>query len=108
MVMIKSVLRPEKVHPVMEALLEAGFPAVTKVNVAGRGKQKGLKIGEMVYDELPKEMLINVVEDQDREMVLKIIMKNAKSDGEGAFGDGKIFVQPVETAYTIRTGEAGL
>ena len=108
MVMIKSVLRPEKVRDVMDALLEAGFPAVTKVNVAGRGRQKGLKIGEMVYDELPKEMLINVVEDEDKDMVLKIIMKKARSAGEGSFGDGKIFVQPVVAAYTVRTGEAGL
>ncbi len=108
MVMIKSVLRPEKVHEVMDALLEAGFSSVTKVNVAGRGKQKGLKIGETIYDELPKEMLINVVEDDDKDMVLKIIMSKAKSAGDGQFGDGKIFVQPVETAYTVRTGEEGL
>lgn len=108
MVMIKSILRPEKVHEVMDALLEAGFPAVTKLNVAGRGRQKGLKIGEVVYDELPKEMLINVVVDEDKDMVLKIIMEKARSGEEGRFGDGKIFVQNVEAAYTIRTGEASL
>ena len=108
MVMIKSVLRPEKVHEVMDALLEAGFSAVTKVSVAGRGRQKGLKIGEVVYDELPKEMLINVVEDEDKDMVIKIIMDKAKSGEEGKFGDGKIFVQSVEAAYTVRTGEAVL
>jgi nitrogen regulatory protein PII 1 len=26
----------------------------------------------------------------------------------GSIGDGKIFVSPIEEAYTIRTGEAGL
>ncbi|MDC7244956.1 MAG: P-II family nitrogen regulator, partial [Sphaerochaetaceae bacterium] len=74
MVMIKSVVRPEKVDLVMDALLEAGFPAVTKVSVVGRGQQKGIKVGEVVYDELPKEMLVNVVPKADKDMVLKIIM----------------------------------
>jgi len=26
----------------------------------------------------------------------------------GFIGDGKIFISPVEAAYTVRTGEAGL
>lgn len=108
MLMIKSVLRPEKTQGVMDALLEAGFTAVTKVSVAGRGKQKGLKIGDVVYDELPKEMLINVIKDEDKDMVLKIILAKAKSGEEGSHGDGKIFIQPVEEVYTVRTGEAGL
>ncbi len=54
MVLIRSVVRPEKSQDVMDALLEAGYPAVTKVSVAGRGQQKGLKLGNVVYDELPK------------------------------------------------------
>jgi nitrogen regulatory protein PII 1 len=108
MIMIKSVLRPEKTQDVMDALLEAGFPAVTKVSVAGRGKQKGIKIGDVVYDELPKELLITVIKDEDKDMVLKLILAKAKTGDEGSFGDGKIFVLPVEEVYTVRTGEAGL
>ncbi len=108
MIMIKSVVRPERAQAVMDALLDAGFPAITKLSVAGRGKQKGIKIGDVVYDELPKEMLINVIKDEDKDMVLKIIMAKAKTGDEGAFGDGKIFILPVEEAYTVRTAEAGL
>jgi nitrogen regulatory protein PII 1 len=104
MVLIRSVVRPEKAQEVMDALLEAGFPAVTKVSVAGRGQQKGLKLGNVVYDELPKELLITVVPDTEKDIVLKTIMTAAKSGDEGAFGDGKIFVSKVEEAYTIRTG----
>ncbi len=108
MIMVKSVVRPEKVQDVMDALLEAGFPAVTKVSVVGRGQQKGIKVGEVVYDELPKEMLINVIKKSDKDLVLKIIMKAAKTGDEGSFGDGKIFISPVEEVYTVRTGVAGL
>jgi len=88
----------------MDALLEAGFPAVTKVSVAGRGQQKGLKLGNVVYDELPKELLITVVPDKEKDIVLKTIMTAAKTGEEGAYGDGKIFVSKVEETYTIRTG----
>ncbi|MBN2628042.1 MAG: P-II family nitrogen regulator [Spirochaetales bacterium] len=108
MIMVKSVVRPEKVQDVMDALLEAGYPAVTKVSVVGRGQQKGIKVGEVVYDELPKEMLINVIKKTDKDLVLKIIMKAAKTGEEGSYGDGKIFISPVEEAYTVRTGDAGL
>ena len=50
MIMIKSIVRPEKVDNVMAALMEAGFPAVTRITVVGRGKQRGIKIGEITYD----------------------------------------------------------
>lgn len=103
-IMIKSIIRPEKVNQVMAALMEAGFPAVTRMSVAGRGKQRGIKIGEITYDEIPKEMLLSVVDEKDREFVLKTIMTTAKTGDKGAFGDGKIFVSPVEEAYTISSG----
>ncbi|MDC7232457.1 MAG: P-II family nitrogen regulator [Spirochaetales bacterium] len=105
MVLIRSVVRPEKSQDVMDALLDAGYPAVTKVSVAGRGQQKGLKLGNVVYDELPKELLITVVPEDDKDIVLKTIMGSAKTGEEGSFGDGKIFVSQVEETYTIRTGE---
>jgi len=105
MVLIRSVVRPEKSQDVMDALLDAGYPAVTKVSVAGRGQQKGLKLGNVVYDELPKELLITVVPEDDKDIVLKTIMSSAKTGDEGSFGDGKIFVSQVEETYTIRTGE---
>lgn len=103
-IMIRSIVRPEKTNPIMAALMEAGFPAVTRMTVAGRGKQRGIKIGEITYDEIPKEMLITVIDEKDKEFVLKTIMKTAKSGDQGAFGDGKIFVSPVEEIYTISSG----
>lgn len=104
MLMIRSIVRPEKVDCVLAALMEAGFPAVTKVSVVGRGKQRGIKIGEITYDEIPKELLITVVPDQDKDFVIKTVIKAARSEGKGAFGDGKIFVSPVEEVYTISSG----
>ncbi len=108
MVLIRAIIRPEKVAVVLAELLSAGFPAVTKMDVYGRGKQKGVKVGEIHYDEIPKEMLMIVVEDKDKDDVVKIIMRYARTGENGNFGDGRIFVSPVEEAYTISTRKKGL
>jgi nitrogen regulatory protein PII 1 len=104
MIMIRSIVRPEKVDSVMAALMEAGFPGVTKMSVVGRGKQRGIKIGEVTYDEIPKELLLTIVKDQDKEFVVRTIIKAARTGEKGAFGDGKIFIVPVLESYTISSG----
>jgi nitrogen regulatory protein PII 1 len=103
MVMIRAIVRPERADEVMAALMADGFPAVTRMNVSGRGKQRGIKIGEVTYDEIPKELLLMVVKDGDKEFVVSKIMETART-GKGSFGDGKIFVSPVDDVYTISSG----
>ncbi len=102
--MIRAIVRPERSAIVMKSLFESGFVAITKVPVVGRGKQRGLKVGDITYDELPKELLITVVKDEDKDFVVKTILEAAKTGNKGAFGDGKIFVSPVDEAYTISRG----
>lgn len=104
MLMIRAIVRPEKTDEILAALMDAGFPAVTKFSVAGRGKQRGIKIGDITYDEIPKMMLMSVVGDEDKDFVIQTIMDTARSAGKGAFGDGKIFVSEVEEVYTISSG----
>ena len=108
MLLIRAIIRPEKVGLVISELLSAGFPAVTKMDVFGRGKQKGIKVGEVFYDEIPKEMLLIVAKDEDKDDIVRSIMKYARTGEDGHFGDGRIFVSPVEEAYTISTKKAGL
>ncbi|KPU45690.1 nitrogen regulatory protein P-II [Oxobacter pfennigii] len=108
MLMIKAIIRPEKVDHVLSELSDAGFPAVTKMDVVGRGKQRGMKVGDIHYDEIPKEMIMLVVKTEEKDDVLSIIMRNAKTGEKGAFGDGKIFVSEVLEAYTISSGSKGL
>jgi nitrogen regulatory protein PII 1 len=104
MLMIRSIVRPEKSDNVLAALMEAGFPGITKMSVVGRGKQRGIKIGEVTYDEIHKEMILAVVKDQDKDFVIKTVIKAARTGDKGAYGDGKIFVIPVEESYTISSG----
>ncbi len=107
MLLIRAIIRPEKTGIVMSELVAAGFPAVTKMDVYGRGKQKGITVGEVHYDEIPKEMLLVVCNDEDKDDIIKVILRNAKTNG-GTFGDGRIFISPVVEAYTISTGKKGL
>lgn len=108
MLLVRAIVRPEKVGAVMSELMAAGFPAVTKLDVFGRGKQRGIMIGEVQYDEIPKEMLMLVIKDEDKDDVVKVVMRTARTGEKGNFGDGRIFISPVDDAYTISTGKQGL
>lgn len=108
MVLVRSIIRPEMVGKVLKALTEAGFPAVTQMDVYGRGKQKGLQIGSVFYDELPKDMLLMVVEDEKKDELIEIIMDTARTGENGNAGDGRIFISPVTETYTISTKSKGL
>lgn len=108
MKMVKAIMRPEKCDDVLSKLCEAGYRAVTKYSVLGRGQQRGLKVENVYYDEIPKELLMLVVNDEDVEKVNDIIVKNARTSAEGSFGDGKIFVLPVDETITISSGKSEL
>lgn len=107
MLLVRAIIRPEKTGVVMSELIAAGFPALTKMDVYGRGKQKGITVGEVHYDEIPKEMLMIVCNDEDKDDIIRVIMRYART-GNGTFGDGRIFISPVEEAYTVSTGKKGL
>lgn len=104
MQLIRAIIRSEKSGTVIKALFEAGYVAVTKVPVVGRGKQRGIKVGDITYDEIPKDLLMIVVKDDDKDFSVRTIMEAARTGENGAFGDGKIFISNVEEAYTISRG----
>ena len=108
MKMIKAYVRPEKVSDILFNLSKNGFYSATRESVLGRGKQQGLKVGDIHYDEIPKDIISVVVEDGNEDTVCSIIIETARSGKNGAYGDGKIFVLPVDTAYTISSAEEKL
>jgi len=89
MKMIRAIVRPDKTEVVAEALAQAGMPSLTKMHVFGRGRTKGIRIGDVVYDEFPKTLLLLVIEDEKLDEAISIILESAKT---GTMGDGKIFV----------------
>ncbi len=103
MKMIMAVVRPEKVYEVTTALSDAGFNASTKWQVGGRGRQKGIQVGDVCYEEITKNAIFVVVDDDAKDEVVDIIMQSAITGDSGNSGDGKVFVLPVEESYTIST-----
>jgi len=105
MKMIKAIIRPEKEFDVTQRLEAIQLPAMTKWDVLGRGKQRGIQVGGSVYSELSKLCLMLVVKKEQVEQAIQAIMESAQT---GNPGDGRIFVSDVQDVYTIRTGQAGL
>ena len=101
MKLIRAIIRPEREEPVVDALERAGIISLTKMDVLGRGQQRGIQVGATLYDELPKVQLLIVVEEAQVEAAVTAIEESART---GQYGDGKIFISPVDAAYTIRTG----
>ena len=105
MKMIRAIVRPDKTEEVAEALAQAEMPSLTKMHVFGRGRTKGIRIGDVVYDEFPKTLLLLVIADEKVEEAISIILEKART---GTMGDGKVFVTEVEEAYTVSSGAKGL
>jgi nitrogen regulatory protein PII 1 len=103
MKMIRAIVRPEKEQDAVKALETAGFGALTKWDVLGRGRQKGIQVGAAIYGELAKICLMLVVKDEDVTKATEAITRAAKT---GHPGDGRIFVTDVKGSLTVRTGKA--
>ena len=105
---IECVIRPMKLDEVREALEEIGIIGMTVIDVRGYGRQRGrtekYRGNTYVVNLLPKVKLEIVIPDDREDEVIEIVSEAAKT---GEIGDGKIFVETVEQAVRIRTGERG-
>jgi nitrogen regulatory protein PII len=106
--MITAIIKPFKLDDVRDAVAELGVQGMTVTEVRGFGRQKGhtelYRGAEYVVDFLPKLKLEVAVSDERVDAVVEAIADSAAS---GRIGDGKIFVQSLEQAVRIRTGEEG-
>lgn len=101
MKLITAVVRPEKIVNVISALEEEGYYAFSKWAISGRGREKGIKVGDIHYQEMSKNMFYIAVQDNEKDEVVDIIIHSAKSGEYGNAGDGKIFVTDIRECYTI-------
>ena len=106
MKLIKSIIRPNKVDEVKDALTKLSISGMTVTEVRGHGKQKGhtaiYRGKEYNVSLLPKMEIEVVVTDDLVDEAIKAIIQAART---GEIGDGRVFVIPVELSYRIRTGE---
>ena len=109
MKLIKSIVRPNKVDEVKDALERLQISGMTVTEVRGHGKQKGhtaiYRGQEYNVSLLPKMEIEVVIPDSIVDDAVKAITQAART---GEIGDGRIFVLPVGESYKIRTGEREL
>ena len=103
---VVAIIKPFKLDDVRESLSEIGITGMTVTEVKGFGRQKGhtelYRGAEYVVDFLPKIKIEIVIPDEQVDACIEAITNAAHT---GKIGDGKIFVQPVETVVRIRTNE---
>jgi nitrogen regulatory protein P-II 1 len=106
MKMVQAIIRPERLDGVKRALEEKGFIAMSITEMHGRGEQKGIRLSHrgrpMEVDVLPKIKLEMVVGDEHVDSIITTIRGSART---GKFGDGKIFILPVDMMCKVRTDE---
>ncbi len=103
---IQAIIKPFKLDDAKQALADLDVVGMTVSEVNGFGRQKGhselYRGAEYVVDFLPKVQLEVVVPD---DLVEKVAMALSEAARTGSIGDGKVFIQSVEEAVRIRTGE---
>ncbi len=106
MKLIKSIVRPNKVDDIKDALARRNISGMTVTEVRGHGRQKGhssvYRGREYEVSLLPKMEIDVVVPDEVVDEVIQAIIGVART---GEIGDGRVFVIPVEQGHSIRTGE---
>jgi nitrogen regulatory protein PII len=109
MMLVKSIVRPDKVDAVKDALEAIGVAGMTVTEVRGHGKQKGhtaiYRGQEYQVSLLPKMEVEVVIADNRVDEIVRAVTSAART---GEIGDGRIFVLPVGQSYKIRTGERDL
>lgn len=105
---IVSIIQPNRLEAVREALSTLDLSGMTVTEAQGYGRQKGkseiYRGAEYEVHFLPKLKLEVAVADDLTAQVIEIISTTAQT---GKIGDGKIFVFDLLEAVRVRTGEKG-
>jgi len=104
---IEAIIRKTKFEDVKDALTEVGIDFFSFWEMRGVGQAREERVYRgVVYDTstIERLMLSIIVRDQNVDKTVACIMEAGRT---GEIGDGKIFVEPIEQAYRIRTGETG-
>ncbi len=103
---IVTVVRPEQLTAVKEALFRVGVTGMTLARASGHGGEREIvehyRGSSVVLEFRDKVRIEMAVSDAYVQPTIDAILASART---GAVGDGKIFVQPLERVIRIRSGE---
>lgn len=108
---VTAIVRSSKWKATAEALRDAGFVAMTRQRVYGRGRQKGLRYPSAGSGQagagipvLPKWMLTLMVEDFQVDAAVAALVSANRT---GEIGDGKIFISVLGNALRLSDRQEG-
>jgi nitrogen regulatory protein P-II 1 len=108
MTKIEAIIRPSSLEKVEALLSHPWIAGITVSEVKGVGRQRGhteiYRGAEYTVDLQPKLKLEIVVPEP---LVPRIVEDLGRLLRSGRIGDGKLFLQPVDEAVRIRTGDRG-
>jgi nitrogen regulatory protein P-II 1 len=111
--LLLALIQPTKLRAVQDALAAIGVERMTVCDALGFGQQHGLTQGgpENSRPALRRKVALEIGVNEDFvERTISVIADVARTGKEGAVGDGKIFLLPVEEVIrlsdTIRGPEA--
>lgn len=108
MKLVVAVIKPHMVEAVTDALHDIDVAGITITQAQGHGRQRGhtevYRGSEYKVDFVPKVEVKVLTHEADTEKVANTIIDAART---GKIGDGKLWIQPVETVVRIRTGDIG-
>jgi len=103
---IETIIQPFKLNDLKEGLHELGIQGMTVTEVKGFGRQKGhseiYRGAEYNIDFTPKIKVEIVLKSDMLDKAVEVILKTCRT---GKIGDGKIFIQSIDSVIRIRTGE---
>jgi nitrogen regulatory protein P-II 1 len=106
MKLITAIIRPDRLTEVKLALFKAGVTGISLSRVSGHGGEREIVQqyrGERVVMEFHEKIRIEMVcSEPFVEPTIQAILASART---GEVGDGKIFVQSIDSVIRIRTGE---
>jgi len=106
--LITAVVKPFKLDDVKAALQAFGVHGMTVSEASGYGRQRGhtevYRGAEYQVDLVPKVRIEVLCEDEDAEDLVGVVVKAAQTS---RIGDGKVWVQAIESVVRVRTGERG-
>ena len=106
MKLITTIIRPDRLPAVKEALFSAGVTGITISRVSGHGGEsdfvESYRGSSMVLEFHDKVKIEMACSEPFVESTIAAIVAGART---GEVGDGKIFVQSLERVVRIRTGE---
>jgi len=107
MKLVTAIVKPFVLEDVKGALEQIGVLGMTVSEVQGYGRQKGhtevYRGAEYSVDFVPKVRVEVLVDDTLGDKVVDALVEAART---GKIGDGKVWVQPVESVVRVRTGDA--